>query len=125
MTGLDYIIIDGTIIPRPPEFSPQREDIYKGDYVTCTGRTIADRVGWKYSDMTLSWDALPQPAVDVLVGMTGVSTLEFDDSDDNIHTESIVRTSVVAMRHKHMQGGVTIWRKVSVNIKFIGSHAEA
>lgn len=122
MTTLDFIKINGNSIPRPPQFSPQREDIYAGDYTTCTGKRIADRVGWRYSDMTLSWEALPQSAVDVLVGMSGTCTLEFDDSDGNIHEESVIRTSIVALRHKYLQGGVTIWKNVSVNISFIGSH---
>ncbi len=123
-TELDYIIINGEQIPRPPKFSPAREDIYKGDYVTCTGKTIADKVGWKYSDMSLEWDALPQQMVDVLVNMSGVGTMVFDDLDGDIVEEQIVRTSAVALRHRYTLGGVTIWKKVKVNIKFIGSHTE-
>lgn len=124
MTELDFIKINGVSIPRPPQFVLQREDIYAGDYVTCTGKTIADKVGWKYSDMDLQWEALPQQAVDVLVGMSGACTLEFDDADGDIHEEEIVRTSLVSMRHKRTIGGVVIWRNVSVNIKFIDSHTE-
>lgn len=123
-TELDYIIINGEQIPRPPKFSPAREDIYKGDYVTCTGKTIADKIGWKYSDMSLEWDALPQQMVDVLVNMSGVNTVVFDDLDGELVSEQIVRTSAVALRHRYTQGGVTIWKKVKVDIKFIGSHTE-
>ena len=123
-TELDYIIINGEQIPRPPKFSPAREDIYKGDYVTCTGKTIADKIGWKYSDMSLEWDALPQQMVDVLVNMSGVNTIVFDDLDGELVEEQIVRTSAVALRHRYTQGGVTIWKKVKVEIKFIGSHTE-
>ena len=123
-TELDYIIINGEQIPRPPKFSPAREDIYKGDYVTCTGKTIADKIGWKYSDMSLEWDALPQQMVDVLVNMSGVNTIVFDDLDGELVSEQIVRTSAVALRHRYTQGGVTIWKKVKVEIKFIGSHTE-
>jgi hypothetical protein len=123
-TELDYIIINGEQIPRPPKFSPAREDIYKGDYVTCTGKTIADKVGWKYSDMSLEWDALPQQMVDVLINMSGVNTVVFDDLDGELVSEQVVRTSAVALRHRYTQGGVTIWKKVKVEIKFIGSHTE-
>lgn len=123
-TELDYIIINGEQIPRPPKFSPTRSDIYKGDYVTCTGKTIADKIGWKYADMSLEWDALPQQAVDVLVNMSGVNTIVFDDLDGELVEEQIVRTSAVALRHRYTQGGVTIWKKVKVDIKFIGSHTE-
>ena len=123
-TELDYIIINGVQIPRPPKFSPAREDIYKGNYVTCTGKTIADRIGWKYSDMSLEWDGLPQQSVDVLVNMSGVNSIVFDDLDGEIVEEQIVRTSAVALRHRYTLGGVVIWKKVKVEIKFIGSHTE-
>lgn len=123
-TELDYIIINGEQIPRPPKFSMTRSDIYKGDYVTCTGKTIADKIGWKYADMSLEWDALPQQMVDVLVNMSGVNTIVFDDLDGELVEEQIVRTSAVALRHRYTQGGVTIWKKVKVDIKFIGSHTE-
>lgn len=122
MSELDYIKINSESIRRPPGFAPEREDIYRGDYVTCTGKTIADRIGWKYSDMSLEWDALPQSMVDVLVGMSGACTLEFDDADGEIHEEQVVRTSIVALRHKYTQGGVTIWKNVKTQIMFIGSH---
>lgn len=124
MNELNYIQINGTSIPRPPAFAPQREDIYKGDYVTCTGKMIADRVGWRYAEMTLEWDALPQNYVDVLVDISGACVLQFDDADGNMHEEQIVRSSLVGRRHKYTQNGVTIWKNVSVNIKFIGSHTE-
>lgn len=124
MSALDYIKINGTSIWRPPQFMPTRQDLYRGDYTTCTGKQIKDRIGWKYTDMTLTWDGLPQNMVDVLVGMTGACTLEFDDADGNLHEEQIVRDSLVALRHKYIQGGVTIWKNVSVKIVFIGSHTE-
>lgn len=123
-TDLSYIKINDIPIWRPPTFAPSHEDIYKGDYETCTGKVIADRVGWKYADMSLQWDALPQSMVDVLVNMSGACTLEFDDLSGEIAQEQIVRASAVGLRHRHTQGGETIWKNVSVNIKFIGSHTD-
>ena len=124
MTRLDYIVINGEDIYKPVEFSPQREDIYRGEYTTCTGDTIADRIGWKYSDMTLKWDALPQDMVDILIGMTGECTLTFDDLDGTFHTETIVRKSAVALRHRFTQRGQTIWKDVEVSITFIKAHTD-
>ncbi len=121
-TELEYITINGEQVFRPPTFSPRKEDIYKGDYMTCTGKIIADRIGWKFADMELSWQALPQNMVDILVNMSGINTLLFDDLDGELCSEQIVRTSIVAMRHRHTQGGVTIWRDVKVSIRFIDSH---
>ena len=123
-TELDYIIINGEQIYRPLNFAPAQEDVYKGDYTTCTGTRIRDRVGWKYSDMTLEWDALPQPMVDVLVAMSGTCSLVFDGLDGEVCEEQIVRDSVVGLRHRYTQNGVTYWRDVKVSICFIGSHTE-
>lgn len=121
-TELDYIYINDEQIVRPPTFSPRKEDIYRGDYVTCTGKQIADRVGWRFAEMELVWPALPQQMVDVLVNMNGINTIVFDDLDGELRQENIVRSSMVALRHRHTQGGVTIWRDVKVSIKFIDSH---
>lgn len=121
LTALDYITIDGTQIYKPPEFAPQMEDIYSGEYTTCTGKTVGDCIGWKWSDMTLQWDALPQDMVDVLVNMSGEATLVFD-SPLGTHTEKIIRSSAVQLRNRNTIRGQTIWRNVSVAIRFINAH---
>lgn len=123
MSAIDYIKINGTQIYKPPKFTPQREDILR-TYETCTGKTIGDRVGWKYADMVLTWDALPQTMVDVLVDISGAALIEFDDLDGNIVEEEIVRASVVALRHRQTVNGVTWWKNVSLSIRFISSHTE-
>lgn len=124
ITELDFIKINNEQIYRPPKFTVEREDIYKGDYTTCTGKRIADRVAWKFADMTLEWDALPQNMVDVLINMSGTCTLEFDDLDGSIVQEQIVRTGTIGLRHRQTREGVTIWKDVKVDISFIGSHTE-
>ena len=121
-TGLDYIIINGEQVSRPLNFAPAQEDIYKGEYTTLTGKRMGDAVGWRYADMTLEWDGLPQQEVDVLVNMSGINILEFDGLDGEMCEEQVLRTSVVGMRHRYTQGGVTYWRDVKVSIQFIGSH---
>lgn len=123
LTALDYITIDGTQIYKPREFSPQIEDIYAGEYVTCTGKTVGDRIGWKWSDMTLQWDALPQDMVDVLVNMRGETELIFD-SPLGTETETIIRDSAVQLRNRNTIRGQTIWRNVSVAIRFINAHSD-
>ena len=119
---MDYIAINGARLPKPPEFSPQIEDLYAGEYTTCTGKVIADRIGWKYADMTLEWDALPQWAVDVLVGMSGETELTFDGLDGLQKTEIVVRTSAVGLRHRYTSAGEVWWRGVQVEVRFIHAH---
>ena len=126
MSALDYITINGTQINKPPKFAPARVDVYKGEYTTCTGKTIADRVGWKYEDMTLEWDALPQNMVDALIAMDagGVSTITFDSPSGATVTENIIRASAVAVRYRQTVGGVTYWKDVKLSIRFIDAHTD-
>lgn len=124
ITELDYIVINGERIYRPLNFTLVKEDIYKGEYTTCTGKPIRDRVGWHFADMTLEWDALPQAMVDVLINMSGECTLLFDDLDGNLIEETIVRTSMEGLRHRQTRMGEVCWLGVKVSIKFLDSHTE-
>lgn len=121
LSQYDYITIDGTQINRPREFKPKRVDVYAGEYTTCTGKVIADRIGWKYDDLTLSWEALSEDKVLALASMTGQATFAFDDVD-GAKSETVIRTSAVQMRHRDTIGGVTYWRDVSVEVTFINVH---
>lgn len=116
------IAINGNEIRRPPEFSPQIEDIYAGEYTTCTGKTVGDRVGWKYSDTTLTWDALPQSEVDYIVAMQGSCTFEFVNQSGTITSENIIRSGAVMLQHRYTIRGETWWKNVSVDIRFIDAH---
>jgi len=123
LTAQDYITINGNQILRPPAFAPQIEDIYAGEYTTCTGKTVGDVVGWKYSDATLTWDALPQSSVDVLVAMSGENTLTFVNPSGMITTETIIRDSVVQLQNRNTIRGEVWWKNVSVAIRFINAHS--
>ena len=123
LTAQDYITINGNQILRPPAFAPQIEDIYAGEYTTCTGKTVGDVVGWKYSDATLTWDALPQSSVDVLVAMSGENSLTFVNPSGMITTETIIRDSVVQLQNRNTIRGEVWWKNVSVAIRFINAHS--
>lgn len=120
----DYITINGHQIRRPDNFTPAREDIYAGEYTTCTGATIADRIGWKYSDMDLTWSALQNDDVEVLLNIAGAVQLIFDDAAGDAIEETIIRTSAVALRHRFHDSNGYWWRDVSCSIRFIGSHTD-
>lgn len=118
------ILIDGTQIYRPNGFSPERQDIYAAEITTCTGKTIADRVGWKYSDMTWEWDGIPQEQVDALLAMKGAVSLQFDDADGETHTETIIPISKVTTATRITIGGKPHWNNVKVAVRFLDSHTE-
>ena len=60
------ITIDNEQIFRPSDFDLKREDVYAGEYTTCTGAVIADRIGWRYSDIELKYDTLPDDQMQTL-----------------------------------------------------------
>ena len=123
MAHNDFIYFDTTdAVRKPVDFAPQREDVYAGEYTTCTGAIKADRIGWKYADLTLSWDALPQDDVDILLGITSGNTLTWDDIDGTTITENIIRTSVVGLKHRNTVRGTTWWRDVTMEVRFIDVH---
>jgi hypothetical protein len=117
------IQINGKEILRPNDFSPQREDIYAAEITTCTGATIADRIGWKYSDMTLEWDTLPQAQLEVILSMSGESTITFNDADGISHTEKIVRSSAVSTASRATStDGNPVWSDVKVEVRFLDAY---
>ena len=123
LTALDFITIGGDQIYKPPGFAPQMEDLYSGEYVTCTGKVVGDRIGWRWADMTLEWQALPQSMVDILTGMNGEETMVFD-APQGTQTEKIIRTSSVQLRNRNTIRGETFWLNVKVDIRFIEAHNE-
>lgn len=122
LSDVKMIAIDGDELYRPPAFAPQMEDIYAGEYTTCTGKIVGDKVGWRYSDMTLQWDALPQSMVNYLTGMDGECTLEFEDLSGTVTSEQVIRTSAVMLRNRNTLRGEVWWLDVSVSIRFINAH---
>ena len=118
------ILQSSFMLPRPLNFGVQREDIYAGQYTTCTGATRADKIGWKYSDMTWSWDGLKQSDVEKLCSLSGECTLTFDDPSGDTIQESFIRSSVVSMRCRNKFEDEYWWTGVSCSISFIDSHTD-
>lgn len=116
------ITIDNTQILAPNEFELAREDVYKGEYTTCTGKVIADRIGWKYADMVLKWDYLPSTQLAKLTGLSGAVTLQFTDSDGS-HSETIIRKGFTNMPTRLTAlDGTAAWSNVEMEITFLNVH---
>lgn len=108
-------------LPRPSDFTPQREVVSRGEYTTSNGRIYADVIGWKFSDMTLEWDMLPQNVLQALLGLSVKRTywLRFTDASGSIRTEEFMITSHVSTgtRIRDMDGNV-IWKNVKMGVRF-------
>lgn len=116
------IQINGAEILRPSDFKLSREDVFAGEYMSCTGRIFADRIGWRYEDTTLSWDTLPDHMLAVVAGVSGVGTITFTDSDGS-HTEQFIRDGFTnTPTRATWSDGTTIWKNVQVKVRFINVH---
>ena len=122
INNLNTITINNVEIFRPNDFTPEREDVYAGDYTTCTGKTVADRIGWKFSDITLEWEMLTADMMSTITSLPGSFDITFTDSDGS-HTETVIKTGFAntATRLTDNFGNV-IWRDVKLNISFIDAH---
>lgn len=126
MIGIfNTITIDNVEFPRPSDFQIQRQDVLAGEYTTCTGRIIADRIGWRYSDMTLEWDTLTQDQLDTLTGINGPVTMEFEDSD-GAQSETIIRGAFTNTPTRFTgPDGEPVWKDVAMEVRFINAHDDS
>lgn len=118
----DTIKIDTDDVIAPNDLELRREDVYAAEYTSCTGKTIADKIGWKYADATLEWDTLPEAQLAILAGIDGEFTLEFTDSDGT-HTETAIRLGFrnTATRFTD-DSGDAVWRNIEMEVAFINVH---
>lgn len=126
MIGIyNTIRINNQEIFRPNSFTLKREDIYAAEIETCVGNKIADLVGWRYADLTLSWDTIPDAQLQRLLDMFGrnTSTIEFIDESGTSVTETVIlrNTSATITRHTGEDGEV-LWSGISAEVQFINSH---
>lgn len=125
MIGIfNTISIDSEIIYQGNDFTLQREYIYAGEYETCTGKRCADRVGWRYSDLTISWDNLPQDQLEYLLALNGEEVdFTFTNESGTSVTEK-VRPSVIASQASILTdpNGVKSWKNISLQLQFTEAH---
>lgn len=126
MSGIfNTISIDSEVIYRGNDFTLQREYIYAGEYETCTGKRVADLVGWRYADLTIQWDTLPEAMLSDVMALTGEEIdFTFTDELGTSVTEKVVPTiiSSQATRLTNPYDGSAIWRNVSLQLQFTEAH---
>lgn len=125
MIGIfNSITINGVQIFRPNDMPIAREDVYAGEYTTCTGKTIADRIGWKYSDMSLEWDTLTDAMLNALIGLRGAFEITFEDYDGT-HTEKVIRDDFTSTPTRFTSfEGKSVWRDVGLKVRFLNVHTD-
>ena len=123
MPYYNTITIDGKSYYRPNGFTPAREYVYAGEITTCTGKTIADLVGWKYSDIELDWDAIPQAQLENLLALNGTEvTMTFTDVDGTTASESVIPATHSMTATRYLNGSTPIWKDIKTTLRFINVH---
>lgn len=124
INGLFHKIwINGVKMFAPNDFTLERSDVYAGEITTCTGKTIADRIGWKYADMSLNWDYLPQEYLETILNLSGVFTITFENEEGVQFTEQCIRkgSTMTGTRFTDNAGNM-MWKGVQFDISFINVH---
>ena len=123
MIGIfNTIIIDEKEIFRPNNFTLQREQIYSGEIETCTGKRLADRVGWRYADLSLGFDTLPQDQLNKLLSLNGAVEMEFVDEENNTVTEQVILKTSSATATRLTKDGSAVWSGINAEVQFINAH---
>lgn len=119
------IQIDNNTIYRGNEFTLQREYIYAGQYETCTGKRVADLVGWRYADLTINWDMLPAAMFEDILDLSGEEVnFTFSNEKGQSVTEKVIPQviSSQATRLTNPYDGSEIWRDVALQVQFTEAH---
>ena len=120
------ISINGDEIYRGNDFTLSREYIYAGEIETCTGKRCADVVGWRYADMSVEWDTLPQDMLQTILDLSGEAVpMMFESESGDVVTENVVPTVITstAMRFTDPNGAIS-WRGIRLGVRFIDAHRD-
>ena len=118
------IAIDGTVIYRSNGFTLQREYLYAGEIETCTGKRCADLVGWRYADLKLSWDMLPQAQLQAILNLSGQQVnMTFSNETGTSVTEVVIPKVLTSTATRLTNtSGRQIWKNIGLDVQFINAH---
>lgn len=118
------VTIDGTEIYRGNGFTLQREWIYAGEIVTCTGKVCADVVGWRYKELSLEWDNLPQDQLQAILALDGSEVnVTFSNEKNETVTEAVIPTvSTATVTRLTDPNGDVAWSGIKLELRFINAH---
>lgn len=125
MIGIfNTISIEEVEIFRGNNFSLEREWIYAAEIVTCTGKRCADVVGWRYKDLTIQWDNLPQDQLQTILDLDGSEVnMTFTNEQNQSVTEAVIPlvTTAQITRLTDPNGNVA-WSGIGLQVRFINAH---
>ena len=125
MIGIfNTISIEEVEIFRGNNFSLEREWIYAAEIETCTGKRCADVVGWRYKNLTIQWDNLPQDQLRTILDLDGSEVnMTFTNEQNQSVTEAVIPlvTTAQITRLTDPNGNVA-WSGIGLQVRFINAH---
>lgn len=116
---MDYISINGRMIPYPNNFKMEREQNIVSELTTMSGNVVADINGWRYRDTTLQWDTLLDSdlrnLLDALADDTFTLKFGWLDGEQEVLAR---KESRVATKTRLKKNGKTIWKDINVTLSF-------
>ena len=124
MSVFKTISIDGNTIWRGNSMTLKREFIYAGEYETCTGKRCGDLVGWRYADVSIAWDSLPQSQLVELLALEGREVdFTFSDESNTSVTEKVIPRVISSTASRHTDPfGDPAWLDISLELSFTEAH---
>lgn len=118
------ITIGENEIFRGNDFTLSREWIYAAEIVTCTGKLCADVIGWRYSNLSLEWDNLPQDQLQTILALDGTEVdMTFSNELNESVTEKVIPTiSTAQVTRLTDPSGNVAWAGIKLELRFINAH---
>ena len=115
------ITVNGKTLYRGNDMSLQREWIYAGEYETCNGGIRGDVVGWRFKDISLEWDTLPQ-----IIALSGqaVNMTFVSESGEEMTERVIPKASAAEATRFTGPDGFAVWKDVKMELQFVDAHNE-
>lgn len=116
---MDYIRINGKVIPYPNDFTMKKVPNVVAQLRTLSGKDVADINGWKYEPTTLQWDTLLDQDLRNLLDAISDNVFEIQFSDiDGEHTVEAILESRVSTKTPMKENGAIVWKEVNVELSF-------
>lgn len=119
-----YFKINNDSILQSNDFAPQKEYVTAAEYTTCTGKQYADIVGWRYSEITLTWGVLSKEELAILLNLDGSEfNFTFIDGSGTEVTEICIPTTQVQTATRFIDiYGNAVFKDINLGVKFIECH---
>lgn len=120
---MHYLKFNGFQIPYSNSLAMGTEPNIINESVTLDGNLIADINGWRYSDVTLSWDYLKLHELQILLEetdpMRGTFRFEFLDPYEGSVNINALRVGGISQKTQFIDDrGNIVWTGIQITLRF-------